>query len=412
MEVILLVGLAVGVDYSLFYMRREREERAAGRSEGAALRGRRRHLRARGARLGHHRPDRDGRDVPVGRQDVHVLLGRHDDRRRRRHDRLADRPAGRALQARRPRREGPHPVPRPPAHARRGPHLGRHRRRASCAARSSRPSPRPRCCRARRSRRSACTPRRPAWRASRSSAIEPFKKFIKAFPGTPDPAVVAIKGDDDTRAGTGRDRRAEGQGARDAGRSDPRADRRRDQPRRRRRPGRGPARGQRHRRRRPTPRSRRCATELLPATVGEVDGARGRGHRRHGQLAGLQRPLRRSSIPLVFGFVLLFAFVLLLVTFRSIVIALKAIVLNLLSVGAAYGVLVAVFQWGWGESLLGFTVQRRHRQLAADVHVRDPVRPLDGLPRVHPEPDPRGARPRHVDRPARSRTASRRRPAR
>ena len=37
MEVILLVGLAVGVDYSLFYMRREREERAAGRSEGAAL---------------------------------------------------------------------------------------------------------------------------------------------------------------------------------------------------------------------------------------------------------------------------------------------------------------------------------------------------------------------------------------
>ena len=37
MEVVLLVGLAVGVDYALFYMRREREERAAGRSEGAAL---------------------------------------------------------------------------------------------------------------------------------------------------------------------------------------------------------------------------------------------------------------------------------------------------------------------------------------------------------------------------------------
>jgi len=53
--------------------------------------------------------------------------------------------------------------------------------------------------------------------------------------------------------------------------------------------------------------------------------------------------------------VLLFAFGLLLATFRSIVIAAKAIVLNLLSVGAAYGVLVAVFQWGWGESLLGFT---------------------------------------------------------
>jgi uncharacterized membrane protein YdfJ with MMPL/SSD domain len=56
----------------------------------------------------------------------------------------------------------------------------------------------------------------------------------------------------------------------------------------------------------------------------------------------------------VFVFVLGLAFVLLLVTFRSIVIPIKAIVLNLLSVGAAYGVLVWVFQDGHGESLLGF----------------------------------------------------------
>ena len=61
------------------------------------------------------------------------------------------------------------------------------------------------------------------------------------------------------------------------------------------------------------------------------------------------------SMPLVFGFVLLFAFGLLLVSFRSIVIAIKAIVLNLLSVAAAYGVIVAFFQWGWGEGLLDFT---------------------------------------------------------
>ncbi|HKY23921.1 MAG TPA: MMPL family transporter, partial [Gaiella sp.] len=61
-----------------------------------------------------------------------------------------------------------------------------------------------------------------------------------------------------------------------------------------------------------------------------------------------------SSAPKVFGFVLLFAFVLLLVSFRSIVIAVKAILLNLLSVAAAYGVLVAIFQWGWGENLLDF----------------------------------------------------------
>jgi RND superfamily putative drug exporter len=61
-----------------------------------------------------------------------------------------------------------------------------------------------------------------------------------------------------------------------------------------------------------------------------------------------------THTPLVFAFVLLAAFLLLLVTFRSLVIALKAIVLNLLSVGAAYGVLVLVFQNGWGEKLLGF----------------------------------------------------------
>ena len=58
--------------------------------------------------------------------------------------------------------------------------------------------------------------------------------------------------------------------------------------------------------------------------------------------------------PYVFGFVLGLAFLLLLVMFRSIVIPVKAILLNLLSVGAAYGVLVLVFQEGVGQSLLGF----------------------------------------------------------
>jgi uncharacterized membrane protein YdfJ with MMPL/SSD domain len=62
----------------------------------------------------------------------------------------------------------------------------------------------------------------------------------------------------------------------------------------------------------------------------------------------------KSSAPLVFGFVLLFAFGLMLVTFRSVVIAAKAVLLNLLSVGAAYGILVLVFQHGWGKELLGF----------------------------------------------------------
>jgi RND superfamily putative drug exporter len=64
--------------------------------------------------------------------------------------------------------------------------------------------------------------------------------------------------------------------------------------------------------------------------------------------------LLAERLPLVFAFVLGFAFLLLLVTFRSIVVPIKAIALNLLSVGAAYGVLVLVFQNGLGESLLGF----------------------------------------------------------
>ena len=60
-----------------------------------------------------------------------------------------------------------------------------------------------------------------------------------------------------------------------------------------------------------------------------------------------------GSAVYVFAFVLGLAFLLMLVMFRSLVIPIKAIVLNLLSVGAAYGVLVMVFQWGWGISILG-----------------------------------------------------------
>ena len=65
------------------------------------------------------------------------------------------------------------------------------------------------------------------------------------------------------------------------------------------------------------------------------------------------RDKMNGSAPYVFAFVLGLAFLLLLVMFRSIVIPFKAIALNMLSVGAAYGVLVMVFQWGWGVELLG-----------------------------------------------------------
>jgi RND superfamily putative drug exporter len=53
------------------------------------------------------------------------------------------------------------------------------------------------------------------------------------------------------------------------------------------------------------------------------------------------------------GVVLVLSFLLLMVVFRSLLVPLKAVIMNLLSVGAAYGVMVAVFQWGWGKELFG-----------------------------------------------------------
>jgi uncharacterized membrane protein YdfJ with MMPL/SSD domain len=92
---------------------------------------------------------------------------------------------------------------------------------------------------------------------------------------------------------------------------------------------------------------------IIPATIGAVPGATGDVT---GYTADSEdfTDTMKSHAPLVFAFVLLAAFILLLFTFRSIVIPFKAIVLNLLSVGAAYGILVWIFQKGHLESLLGF----------------------------------------------------------
>lgn len=60
-----------------------------------------------------------------------------------------------------------------------------------------------------------------------------------------------------------------------------------------------------------------------------------------------------QQLPVIIGVVVAAAFVLLLASFRSPVLALKAAILNLFSIGAAYGVIVAIFQWGWGGSALG-----------------------------------------------------------
>jgi RND superfamily putative drug exporter len=93
--------------------------------------------------------------------------------------------------------------------------------------------------------------------------------------------------------------------------------------------------------------------EIVPATVGSLPAT-------ESGVTGLaaqwkdQTDQMTSKLPLVVAFVLLFAFALMLVAFRSLVVAAKAIVLNALSVAAAYGVLVIVFQHGFAKGLLGF----------------------------------------------------------
>jgi RND superfamily putative drug exporter len=64
-----------------------------------------------------------------------------------------------------------------------------------------------------------------------------------------------------------------------------------------------------------------------------------------------------SRLPLFFGAVIALSFLLLMAVFRSVLVPLKAAVMNLLSIGAAFGVLVAVFEWGWGASLIGVAKQ-------------------------------------------------------
>ena len=141
---------------------------------------------------------------------------------------------------------------------------------------------------------------------------------------------------------------------------------------------------------------------VVPATVGKLDGAdigvtgnTAKQKDANGQM--------KHAAPFVFAFVLTLAFLLMLLTFRSVVVAIKTVLLNLLSVAAAYGVLVLVFQNGWGKRPARLRPAGRNHQLAADLPLRDPVRALDGLPRVHPQPHPRSLRPRHDDR-RRSRT--------
>jgi RND superfamily putative drug exporter len=98
---------------------------------------------------------------------------------------------------------------------------------------------------------------------------------------------------------------------------------------------------------------RTLRNEVVPATLGALPDTEWAITGDTAASADYNHMMKHAA-PFVFGFVLLFAFLLLLVSFRSIVIATKAVLLNLLSVGAAYGVVIAIFQWGWGENVLDF----------------------------------------------------------
>ncbi len=60
-----------------------------------------------------------------------------------------------------------------------------------------------------------------------------------------------------------------------------------------------------------------------------------------------------GRMPVLIGVVLLLSFLLLMAVFRSVLVPLKAVIMNLLSISAAYGILVAIFQWGWARELFG-----------------------------------------------------------
>ena len=92
---------------------------------------------------------------------------------------------------------------------------------------------------------------------------------------------------------------------------------------------------------------------LVPQTLGRLPGVETAVTGASAEDVDFTQQMK-DGLPYVIAFVLTFAFVVLLVAFRSLVVPIKAIVLNLLSVGAAYGVLVLVFQRHWAQGLLGF----------------------------------------------------------
>ena len=349
-SVVVLVGLAVGVDYSLFYIRREREERRAGLDEAAAL-------NAAAATSGravlvsgftvmaamagmYFTGDNGfasmatGTIVVVGVAmlgSLTVLPALLEARRPR--TRAASRSSASAPRSAPSRACGRRARPRPaPPGDRRGA-LGRRARRAHHPG-------------ARHAHRQRGRRRDPEGQPGPQDVRPPDRRV----PGREGRAGVVVKADDVTSpevAGAIKQLEGRALGTKTAIDTTTSSLEGQDG-----RPGHDPDRRQGHRRRvddraRQDPRRPRA-----------VDGRQ--GPRRRGRVGGDvamtkdYNDMVKANAPIVFAFVLGLAFLLLLTTFRSLVIPVKAIVLNLLSVGAAYGVLKVVFQDGHGEKLLGF----------------------------------------------------------
>ncbi|MEU6357288.1 MMPL family transporter [Streptomyces sp. NPDC047072] len=95
----------------------------------------------------------------------------------------------------------------------------------------------------------------------------------------------------------------------------------------------------------------RLVDDTLPAAVAGTDA---RGYVTGTTAAQVDfRDIVSSRLPLIIGVVVALAFLIILAVFRGLLVALKAAVLNVLSIAASYGVVVAVFQWGWGGPALG-----------------------------------------------------------
>ena len=126
------------------------------------------------------------------------------------------------------------------------------------------------------------------------------------------------------------------------------------------------------------------------ADSGRGHGCRGLRRRRHRRRSSTWATGSRTVCCCSSAPSSLLSFVLLMMVFRSVLVPLKAAVMNLLSIGAAYGVIVAVFQWGWAKGLVGLEQTVPDRGVRADDDVRHPLRAVDGLRGVPALADPRG----------------------